>query len=219
MLPIPTGFRLERGLLWPEEDTACAAVVFDTVPDMNHALKHVRGWDLAVQAGGNMGVWALSLAESFGRVVTFEPDPRNFQALVHNTASAGNILALPCAIGRNYVERNNVNWCTTELTAAEKGNVGAYQVAEGFGAPLICIDDLALPTCDLLYLDIEGYELFALQGAWLTIKEFHPVIAFEDKGLSERYGVKQGEAEKWLESYGYSVVARPHRDVVMVHGG
>lgn len=210
----PAGFRLERGLLWPEEDYACAAVVFDTVPDMDHALKHVRGWDLAVQAGGNMGVWALALAQSFGRVVTFEPDPRNFQALVHNTAPAGNILALPCALGGK-----DGDWCTTELTAAEKNNVGAYQVVQGFGAPIIELDTLNLPRCDLLYLDVEGYEMPAFYGAIETIQTYKPVIAFEDKGLSERYNVSQGFAEKFLEGYGYKVVARPHRDVVMVHGG
>lgn len=210
-LKMPVGYRLERGLLWPAEDTQCARVVFDTVSDMDHALKHVRGWGVAVQAGGNMGVWALHLAKSFGKVVTFEPDPRNFQALVYNTASAGNIVALPCALGSD-----NGAWCTTELTAAEKGNVGAYQVAPGFVAPIMKLDTLNLPACDLLYLDIEGYEYPAFHGAYETIKRFKPVIAFEDKGLSVRYGVAKGMTERFIATLGYKVVARPHRDVIMV---
>lgn len=210
-LTMPEGYRLERGLMWPIEDRACAAVVFDTVPDMDHALEHCRKFDLAVQAGGNMGVWALALAPKFGRVVTFEPDPRNFRALVHNTASAENILALPCALGADGGE-----WCGLELSAREANNVGAYQVTKGATAPIVALDSFNLPALDLLYLDIEGFEMPAILGAMETIQKFRPVIAIEDKGLSERYGYLKGSAEQALAPLGYEVVARPHRDVVMV---
>ena len=37
--------------------------------------------------------------------------------------------------------------------------------------PTLLIDDLNLEVCDLIHLDIEGYELFALQGAIKTIKK------------------------------------------------
>lgn len=207
-LRIPPGYRQERGLLWPADDRDCAAVVFDTVPDMDHALKHCRKFDLAVQAGGNMGVWALSLAQDFKRVVTFEPDPVNFRALVHNTSTAKNILSLPCALGNK-----GGTWCDLER---EAGNAGAHQVKLGDVAPVVTIDDLNLPALDLLYLDIEGFEMMAIMGALNTIVRFKPVIAIEDKGLSERYSYKQGHAEKFLAGHGYEVVARPHRDVVMV---
>jgi len=205
---LPAGYRIERGLMWPEGDTECAAVVFDTVPDMNHALKHCQGFDLAIQAGGNMGVWALNLAQDFKRVITFEPDPTNFRALVHNTSTAKNILSLPCALGNK-----GGTWCDLER---EAGNAGAHQVTKGDQAPIITIDSLNLPALDLLYLDIEGFEMPAIVGALETIVKFKPVIAIEDKGLSKRYGYEQGAAEIYLGTIGYSVVARPHRDVVMV---
>ncbi|MDK1386371.1 FkbM family methyltransferase [Sinorhizobium sp. 8-89] len=210
-ISIPAGYRLERGLMWPAEDRACAAVVFDTVPDMDHALKHCRKFELVVQAGGNMGVWALALAQKFERVVTFEPDPRNFRALVHNTASAENILALPCALGSD-----GGDWCGLDLAPHETNNAGAYQVTKGVTAPIVTIDSLNLPSLDLLYLDIEGFEMPAILGAMETIDKFRPVIAIEDKGLSDRYGYQKGAAENALATFGYEVVARPHRDVVMV---
>lgn len=85
------------------------------------------------------------------------------------------------------------------------------------GLPTLCIDDLSLRECDLIYLDIEGYEFRALRGALATIERCHPVIVVEDKGLSERYGSARGDIEKWLGAeFGYRVAARPHKDVVLV---
>jgi hypothetical protein len=45
--------------------------------------------------------------------------------------------------------------------------------------PTMRIDDLALPRCDLIYLDVEGEELNALKGAMETIERCKPVIVYE----------------------------------------
>lgn len=205
----PKGYRIERGLMWPADDRDCAAVVFDTVRDMDAALKHCRARDLVVQAGGNCGVWPLWLAERFNRVITFEPDPANFRALVVNTMAHPNITTIPAALGPRSGE-----WVDLDRIP---GNGGAHQVKPGNVAPMLAIDDLNVPGLDLLYLDIEGSEPDAILGAWETIAAFSPVIAIEDKGLSERYGWAKGQIVQNLKvSLGYEVVARPNRDVVMV---
>ena len=64
------------------------------------------------------------------------------------------------------------------------------------------IDDLNLPGCDLIQLDLEGYEFYALQGGIETIKKHKPVIVIETV-WSERYGIKLNEIENWLKSLGY----------------
>jgi FkbM family methyltransferase len=205
----PKGYRIERGLMWPADDRDCAAVVFSTTGDMNHALTHCRGRELVVQAGGNCGVWPLWLADKFARVVTFEPDPTNFRALVMNTSTAPNVLAIPAALGFA-----SGKWCDLDRIP---GNGGAHQVKPGNVAPVLALDDLRLPACDLIYLDVEGSEIDALFGGWHTIQTFRPVIAVEDKGLSERYGYSKGKVVEHLKnSFGYEVVARPNRDVIMV---
>lgn len=203
--PAPVGFRYERGLLWPEDDTECAEVIWDSVRDLESVLPLCRGFDVAVQAGGNCGVWALALVKHFDRVICFEPDATNFQCLIQNTAGE-NVTAFPAALGEKP------GWCDLDRRS---GNAGAHQVRMGGPIPVMSIDDLFLPACDLIYLDIEGSEPVAIKGAWETIQDFHPVVAFEDKGLSRRFGVKMGQTEKMLEGLGYEVVARPARDVVM----
>ena len=54
--------------------------------------------------------------------------------------------------------------------------------------PIHRIDDLNLTQCDLIHLDIEGYEYFALLGAMSTIKKYSPVIALESQNHSNNYG-------------------------------
>jgi FkbM family methyltransferase len=211
-LDIPAGFRMERGLLWPAMDEHCASVIFRTQHDLDVALPHVRSFDACVQAGGNCGVWPRALATKFKRVYTAEPHPLNFTALAWNTAGLDNVIRLQCAFGS---ERGFVR---LQLAEDESANCGAYFVADDGHIPTLLIDDLGLRSCGLICLDIEGYEMKALQGAQATIRACHPVIVIEDKGLSKKYGTRRGDCEKWLEStFGYVVAERVRRDVVLVH--
>lgn len=201
---------MERGFLWPAHDHDCAAVVFDMAADLDAVYGHCRSFAVAVQAGGNCGVWPAAIGRRFEIVYTFEPDPMNFRCLCAN-APAENVVKFNAALGavHGMLEMDR-----------QAGNCGAHSVSDGPRGgciPTMRVDDLALEVCDLIYLDVEGYELRALQGASSTIDKCRPTIAVEDKGLSERYGSARGEIERWLESnFNYRVVARPHRDVVLV---
>ena len=204
---IPEGYRLERGLLWPKFDVGAADAVFRTITDLDVAYRHCKKFDVAVQAGGNCGVWPAAMASKFATVYTFEPHPINFRCLCANAPSE-NIIKFNAALG---VARGTVG-----MTHRPE-NCGALQVDGAGSIPTLRIDDLGLDACDLIYLDIEGFEIAALQGAWLTIDQHRPVIAVEDKGMSERYGVKIGEIERWArEVLDYQVVERVNRDLVMV---
>ena len=74
------------------------------------------------------------------------------------------------------------------------------------------IDDLDLYACDLICLDVEGYELAALKGANATLADFQPVVLFEDIGHGKRYGVPPGAVQRYLAERGYSEVARVYDD-------
>lgn len=196
-------------MLWPADDRDCAAVVFDLAADLEAVYPHCRSFGVAVQAGGNCGVWPAALGLKFDAVYTFEPDPTNFRCLCAN-APAENIVKFNAALGAVHA--------LVDLDRQDL-NCGAHSVTgEGSGMmPMLRIDDLALRACDLIYLDVEGYEFRALHGARDTIERCRPTIAVEDKGLSKRYGSARGEIELWLEAnFNYRVVDRPHRDVVLV---
>lgn len=208
---IKANFHVEDGLVWPNSDDQGPGGKQLRSSDMDIALKNCRDTRSVIQAGGHCGIWALALSERFQAVYTFEPDGENFSALAMNTAEKGNIIRIQAALGDSHA--------LVDLSR-KPGKTGAHFVAGAGLIPTFRIDDLVLEDCDLLVLDIEGSEMAALRGAEETIKRSHPVIMFEDKGHSRRYGVEPGAVENWLATrYEYRVIARPKRDIIMVSDG
>lgn len=206
--------KLDRVWHWPPADKECRSVVFDWAEDLEDTYKALaqsnRPLHTCVQAGGNMGVWPWLLSHKFEHVYTFEPDPVCFRYLCQNLENSPNVYKFQAALGCYHQ--------LVQLVPIHE-NLGAQYLhpsAPGH-IPTFTIDDLALESCGLIYLDIEGFEFRALQGGYQTIKKHRPVIVVEDKGLSDQYGTKQGYIEEWLRShFGYSVFSRPHRDVILV---
>lgn len=200
----PDGYRFVKGLLWPVDDVGCIATIHGTA-GLDQAYQHCRGFDVAVQAGGNCGVWPAAMGKKFEAVYTFEPDPVNFRCLCAN-ATAPNVFKFNAALGNH---RGTVG------LEMRPGNCGAHKVSGPGSIPVLRIDDLGLTDCDLIYLDIEGSELHALRGAADTIEACWPVIVVEDKGVSKEYAVGYIEKEM-AERFGYRVAERVHRDTILV---
>lgn len=205
------GITRVNGLYWPVVDRHCRSVVFGSEEDMIPALGLSERRGVAVQAGGNCGLWPIWLAARYRRVFTFEPDPVNFHCLDNNVPL--NVTRWRAALGESP---GRVSIVPEDMT-----NCGAHYVQDGDEVPMIAVDSLNLKACDFLCLDIEGYELLALRGARNTIEKFKPTIQIEDKGLSTKYQadgkpIQKGDAERWLASeFGYEVKHRIKRDVVL----
>lgn len=205
-------FEMVEGYMWPKSDRDCRAVVFRTAQDMDPAIEQCLQHRTVVQAGGNCGVWPNYLSSRFDNVITFEPDPDNFECLAHNVAPKLNVECFNVALG----ERAG----TADMVRSPR-NIGAHYLTEEMqrGEVQIRVFDqmMMLPNLDYICLDIEGHEMPALKGMRHHIDMFRPVIQIEDKGLSERYGYKKGDTEKWLaKEFGYAVSHRIARDVILV---
>lgn len=193
----PSGAKHVAGYLMPERDPDRG--VHKRIRQCEVALREVlprcAERRAAVQGGGNYGVWPKLFAEVFDAVYTAEPDPLCFNCMCVNTIASSNVIRLQAAWGaeRAMVDLNR-----------EPRYCGA-QFVEGEGIfPTLRIDDLGLPHCDLIYVDIEGLEFAALQGASETIGRCRPVVAFEDKHHGARFGVGEGDLEQWLvREHGY----------------
>lgn len=199
---------IERnGIWWPANDGWCHKVIDEELPDLDLAISLTKGRDVAIQAGGNVGVWAAHLAKSFANVITVEPDVLNYECLKRNVPE--NVTHIQAGFGAAVGRAGLVN---------VDGNAGAHYLKADGSITIVTIDGLGCDACDLIVLDVEGYEPFALRGAEQTIRKFKPVIMFEEKKLSEQYyGIARGTSERWVLGLGlgYEVKARVRKDVIL----
>ncbi len=187
---------------WPSRDTEYLKVAA-CLQSLHLAVKRVQARNVAVQAGGCVGVWPRQLSAWFQAVYTFEPDTENFECLVKNLSGLTNVAKMQACLGAGQAPVG---------MARSDANVGAGYIWGDGVTPVIKIDDLHLAACNLICLDVEGYELPAMMGAKNTLAMFRPVVLCEDKGLHRRYGF--GNLTEWLAEQGYKEVGREARDVV-----
>ncbi len=194
------------GVWWPTNDVGTRPNVLTTLGNHTDLLIGMTiNREVVIQAGGNVGLWAKEFANYFDTVFTFEPDETNFECLQRNTTDILNIVAYNAALG-DKLGKKGLNRVSNSC--------GAHSITEGDEFEVMTIDGLNLDRCDMIQLDIEGYELFALKGGVKTIDRFHPVICLELKSTGLKYGIEDNEVISWLRDHGYQEALKMGRDVV-----
>jgi len=149
-------------------------------------VRGVLGGALVFDLGAHQGVYALLLAAAGARVVAVEASPHNARAAEEN-------LRLNPMLGNRI----------TVLEAAVASAPGTARVTRELNASVsvvgtdrveaVTVDELAqiYGTPDVMYVDIEGFELQALNGARQSLKrrpwcviEVHAGMGLEDAGGS-----------------------------------
>lgn len=195
-------FRDDFRLWWPEtEGDTVYGYMLNRVTDIDKAVAHVRSKAVAVQAGGYIGMWAQRLAKMFERVYTFEPVPLLYQTLVRNTSHLPHVIPHNAALGERVAKMRfsyKHGGCTrVKDDGAEIGN-------------MVTIDSLGLTRLDALFLDVERYEIPALEGGARTIEKHWPVITVEQKEDT------QSSLLKWMKEHKYVLREKVHADWVFV---
>ena len=168
---------------------------------LRRALALTKGRGVVVDVGAHCGLWAMQFASEFQWVHAFEPIPAHIECLMRNCADCDNVQIHAHALG-NAAGRVTMH---TEPTSS-----GDSYPAPGVndGATLIeRYDDLQIAAkIDLVKLDCEGFELFALQGMAEMLARDQPAIVVEQKpGKAQKFGIGERDAVKYLESIGYTV--------------
>lgn len=197
----------KAGLWWPADDAgyeACYRYVMNRITDLDHAVARVRGRRTVVQAGAHVGLWPLRLARSFRRVLSFEVHPSCYEAARRNCSGVVCIDVKPIGLGESY--------CPAAPLMRRTGS-GSWRIdpAGDTSTPIMALDELELKDCDLLVLDIEGYEVAALKGAAETIARCRPVIHVEELPRS------RDAIRRHLKGLGYREVRRIHNDAIYTH--
>jgi FkbM family methyltransferase len=142
---------------------------------------------VVLDIGANIGAHTVPLAQKVGpkgSVLAFEPQPRINMMLCANLLMNGlaNVLIYSCALG---AEKGTA--FLPVLDYERPNNYGAVSVTETPDPRLparptrvMAIDDLALASCALMKIDVEGMEAKVLRGGVKTIAKLRPTLYVEN---------------------------------------
>jgi FkbM family methyltransferase len=214
--------KVVRGIALPDTDTHFASMI-DAGPmvggkgtyqlaKLQPAVALCKRRGLAIDIGAHVGLWSRVLAGMFEKVIAFEPVPEHIECFKANIAGQDNVTLHPWAVGASE---------GSIQIARTAGNSGNCRVDESGDVAAHCcmIDKVHLggEPVDFIKIDVEGSELFVVQGALETITTDWPVIVCEQKpGNAERYGLGQTDAVKLLCKWGYKVAWEKVGDYCLV---
>jgi len=166
----------------------------------DEAYKYVTDFDIAVDVGANVGLWAKPLTERFKRVIAFEPLEQVYSCLESNVAGL-NVDIHKHALG-------NVN-DVVEMVYDSENTGGSFVSNVGQGSINIKrLDELDLPKFGLLKIDCERHELEVLQGAMDTILKYKPIIVCEQQADTNEC------AGMYLKSFGAREITNVRKDYI-----
>jgi len=170
--------------------------------------------DTIIEIGANTGTETVAFSDILGksgRVIAFEPLPSNIGLLKENLRLLNNVNVdlYTCAVGE---EHKSVRFVPPpKINSSGSGfidknfNTNASDINH-IDVDCITLDEMMdkIPISKILYMYVEGHELFVLRGAKNLLKRDKPFIILEAarKHLA-RNGMTPLDLYTILESYGY----------------
>jgi FkbM family methyltransferase len=162
-----------------------------------HIKRLMRPGMTVLDIGAHVGYYAClcaKLAGSDGRVIAFEPHPRNRAYLMRNTERFGNVQIVPVAAAEQAGSAELYDYLMMSASGSlhydeslrdtQRSQVSAHDIAPRLSADFqpqtftvrtapvdACLAELGVERVDLIKMDIEGAELGALRGLTRTIQQ------------------------------------------------
>jgi FkbM family methyltransferase len=170
--------------------------------DEAFVLSHIlSAGDVVVDVGANIGTHTVFFAQkvsAIGLVIAFEPQRLVFQTLCGNVALNGltNVITFQAAVGAT---RGQLTF--PPIDPSVQFNFGAVSGTQGGAGEIVDVvplDELTLPRCTLLKVDVEGMEARVIEGAKDTIARCRPALFLENDTVD-----RSREVLEAVESIGY----------------
>ena len=166
---------------------------------------------VVVDGGANIGIYSEFLSRcvgSNGVVHSFEPSPDNFVRLRSATRKLSNVFVCPAAVGERSGE--TMLYVSDELNVDHRAYATEGNARRAVQVGMVALDDYFKPgeRVDLLKLDVQGYELHALQGARRIVNENREIkllLEFWPYGLKQAGG-NWRELIEMLEGFAMNVM-------------
>lgn len=166
----------------------------------DEAYKYVTDFNIAIDVGANVGLWAKPLSQKFNRVFAYEPLEQVYICLERNV-NPSKVYINKFALGST---NNKVNMVYDHINTG-----GSYVSEVGTGSiDIKRMDDLNLPKFGLLKIDCERHELEVLKGAMDTILKYKPIIICEQQADTDEC------AGLFLKSFGAKEITNVRKDYI-----
>lgn len=171
----------------------------ETIPKF--ILPHINEGETVIDIGANIGTHTIPYAIKvgvFGKVHAFEVSSACLACLYHNSGQYPQIQIYKVGLSDRW-ER--------PMLLKDADNAGSSFLKPGiFSEEVECrpLDSFAIPAVKFIKVDCEGYELYALRGAWRTIKRNRPKMWIEiNHGCLDRNHVTQTDITDFLDLFNY----------------
>jgi FkbM family methyltransferase len=160
--------------------------------------------------GAYHGILTLFFASRGGQVIAYEPNDVNHARLIENIRLNNLTNVLVRKLGLGAQTGSGTLHYSPEMAGGGTLDPDA-RAAISQAIQITTLDQdiaaSALPAPDLIKIDIEGWELEALQGARATIDEYHPALFLEMHGETIREKRrKASEIISFLREAGYQSI-------------
>ena len=178
---------------------------------LDAAFKYVKKFDVAIDAGANIGLQSVRLAQKFNQVHSFEPTTINYDCLISNAKNFSNVQVYKTGLG----EREE---SAIIKLPVESKNCGAFSIIDFNNTDYPVLEeeikisplDKFQLSPDFIKIDTQGFELFILKGAENTLKN-KPVLLLECEKKQEKQLISN-----YLMPLGYTVIETVRKDSIWI---
>ncbi|AOK46257.1 hypothetical protein WT60_04850 [Burkholderia sp. MSMB617WGS] len=172
--------------------------------ELSFMLSTIRAGDTVIDVGAYIGTHSLAFARrvgAAGQVVSIEAQPRSFELLTRNMHANGLVnVRLENAIASATAKDEHIpsidimspgSYGSASLRDAlnPRASFAGQEAIDGPHESLtsrsVAIDDLSVPSCALIKIDVEGMEDMVLRGGVSTIRRCEPVVYAECNSLED----------------------------------
>ncbi len=198
-------------------------IIFKTHQALDYIQKYLPNNPVIVEAGAFDGKDTLRLVQQWphATIHAFEPVPDIFEQLKKNTEHLNNVHRYPLALSNTtgtatfYVsEKPNKPGKPTQAGALHKPKErlkhSPIEFPHTIDVPTITLDDWAtqnnIDHVDMLWLDMQGYELPVMQAAPNILKTVN--VIFTEVAFIEAYEnqPQYKDVRGWLENNGFTMI-------------
>ncbi|MEO0292886.1 MAG: FkbM family methyltransferase [candidate division WOR-3 bacterium] len=177
-------------------------------------LEFLNEGDVAYDVGANIGLYTILMAKevgSIGKIIAFEPDSKNFEALRRNLEvnSLNNVKPIKVALGDKVSEGS--------LYIKKRVGIGAVSLLQNeesdfrnttkiFPGDFI-VERKKIPLPKAIKIDVEGYEYLVLKGLKKTLSNNScKLVCCEIHSNLTPAGITKENILNLIKSYGFNKI-------------